>query len=779
MHERETHQNSPKQNGAQSNSSSAFGGAAATGTQTLLPAPAQQQLPVPMQGPLAPEQTAAAFNLAAVLDALRRRWFLALILGLIVGMGAAYGAWILIPAPFATFSEIRVEAYVPHPPGGGSGGPDFKTFKQTQMQLVKSPYVLKAALRDEQVSQSRLIQKVEERGEDPVRWLEENLNVSGRGTEFFRISLNGEHPSEVAAIVNAVTDAYKLEVVDKERIRVNQRLNLFNDLLADAQDKLDIQRRNLRDIAENSAANNSQLTEKQKHLLETRLALHQQLAQVKFDIMNLNILLDFQKKQANQQQDTPIDKSIIDAHIAGDPEFVKLTGRLDRLDSLLRWQKKNLSQNHPQIEKTKTQIAQMEKDLDALREKMAPEVQRRLVEGMNAQQNASQSQNETRLKFLQAKKEALQEEIDGIQVKQSNLGVSGLAMEDQAKEVERQEMFVKALANVVTRMNAELRLRDEEPRVKIYRKAAVPQKPSRKKKYMGTAMAGMGGFGLVLFGLVFLDIRARKISSVQQVTAGVGLPVVGSVPLMPRNAKARSNGRWSNRARYWHGVLTEAIDAARTLLMREAKLNSMNVFMVASAIGGEGKTTVVSHLATSLARAGKHVLLIDGDMRRPFIHRTFDAALEPGLAEVLRGEIELEEALQPSGIARLPILSAGLLNQKTLELLAQGRLRELLDEWATKFDFILFDTSPILPVTDSLLIAQHVDGVLFTVRRDVSRISKVMAASHRLSMLGVPVLGAMAVGLDDGVYGHRYPYRYGYQSYAGSMGSDAETDSAA
>lgn len=733
----------------------------------LMPALTDQRLAVPMTAPPPPDPPQTPFNLAAILGALRRRWFIAITLGMIVGSGAAYAAWTLIPAPYSTFSEIRVPVDLLHPPGGRGGfGPEFNTYKQTRMQLVTSPNVLTAALRDEEVSQSSLIKDVVDRDEDPVAYLEQNLSVSNRGTEFFRISLSGDDPREVKTVVDAVTNAYKVEVVDKERDTHEDRIRLLDDLLSSAQDELDTLRTGMSELAKgNSATNNLQFVEEQKHLLEERAALHQQLAETKFEILNLNILLDFQNQQSSQLQGTPIDEAVIDAYVVQYEEFQNLQSRKNRLASLLRWQKKNLSENHPEIDKTESQIAQIEQDLDVFRKKMEPEVRRKLIEGMKAEDTLSKSQIEARLAFLESKKNALEEKIEGIQVQQQVSGVTNLQVEEQAKKIARQEMFVYALQDVIRRMVHEAKLRDKEPRIETFRHAAIPRTPDTKKKYAGTAMAGLGGFALVLAGIVLLDIRARRISSLQQLTDRVGIRVVGTVPTMPRNARIRSNGRWSTRARYWHGVLTESIDAARTLLIREANLHSMNVFMVASAVGGEGKTTVVSHLATSLARAGKHVLLIDGDMRRPFIHRTFDVSLEPGLAEVLRGEIELDEAIQPCGIARLPILAAGLLSQDTLEVLAQGRMREFLAEWADRFDFILFDTSPILPITDSLLIAQHVDGVLFSIRRDVSRVSKVVAACERLTRLGVPVLGAMAIGLDDGVDGFWYPYRNGYNSY--------------
>jgi capsular exopolysaccharide synthesis family protein len=210
-------------------------------------------------------------------------------------------------------------------------------------------------------------------------------------------------------------------------------------------------------------------------------------------------------------------------------------------------------------------------------------------------------------------------------------------------------------------------------------------------------------------------------------------------------------------------VLTESVDATRTLLLRHAHVNSTKIVMIASATGGEGKTTLSCHLATSLARAGREVLLIDGDIRRPSVHRVFDLKSKPGFCEVLTGKVELPDALHQVSPAGLTVLTAGRVDADALRVLAQDKLGQMLDVARNQFDFVILDTSPILPVTDALLMAQFMDGVLFSIRRDVSRAAKVAAAVQRVSMLGVNILGAVAIGLDEGPAKSRYSYyHYGY-----------------
>ena len=150
------------------------------------------------------------------------------------------------------------------------------------------------------------------------------------------------------------------------------------------------------------------------------------------------------------------------------------------------------------------------------------------------------------------------------------------------------------------------------------------------------------------------------------------------------------------------------------------------------------------------------------------MHRAFDLPPGQGVCEVLRGEAKLEDCIQelnsPAGLSVLP---AGKINQQVLRLLALDSLDEMLKPLKHEYDFIIIDSSPLLPVTDGLLVAQHVDGVILSIRRDVSRMGKVVMACQKLSMLGIPLLGAVTIGLQE--ENHYYP-KSGYKHYGYGQG---------
>src|SRR5207247_1833903 len=140
-----------------------------------------------------------------------------------------------------------------------------------------------------------------------------------------------------------------------------------------------------------------------------------------------------------------------------------------------------------------------------------------------------------------------------------------------------------------------------------------------------------------------------------------------------------------------------------------------------------GKTSLASQLAASLARAWRKTLLVDGDLRNPAAHRLFDLPLEPGLSEVLRGEVNVTDAVKPTSLSRLWLMSAGHWDAHAVQALAQDGVGTMFEQLKEQYDFIVVDSCPVLPVADSLLLAQHVDGVIFSILRDVSRMPSVHA----------------------------------------------------
>jgi capsular exopolysaccharide synthesis family protein len=182
--------------------------------------------------------------------------------------------------------------------------------------------------------------------------------------------------------------------------------------------------------------------------------------------------------------------------------------------------------------------------------------------------------------------------------------------------------------------------------------------------------------------------------------------------------------------------------------------------MVTSALSGEGKTSLAGHLAVSLARAGRRTLLIDGDMRKPTLHRLVNLPSDVGLTDLLEGDDALGHAVRATQVSGLWLLPAGVQKGRGTQALSHdGRVRQMFERFRAEFDIVLLDTSPVLLVTDPLLLGEHADAVLLSLLRDVSRLPTVYLACQRLADMGIRVLGGVVNGIAGEFYGP--PYEYG------------------
>jgi capsular exopolysaccharide synthesis family protein len=187
--------------------------------------------------------------------------------------------------------------------------------------------------------------------------------------------------------------------------------------------------------------------------------------------------------------------------------------------------------------------------------------------------------------------------------------------------------------------------------------------------------------------------------------------------------------------------------------MREAELSDFRVIQITSSIAGEAKTTVACQLAKSIARAHRNTVLVDFDLRRPSVHESFAMPLDKGVCELLRGENTVDEVLRPTEQDSLSIVTAGRCDRFALEGLTKRLVDEVISSLRDQFEFVIIDSSPVLPVVDALLIAQRSDATILTALRDVSRGPQLQEAEERLRQVGVNIAGTIVTTKADSWYG--------------------------
>jgi capsular exopolysaccharide synthesis family protein len=211
---------------------------------------------------------------------------------------------------------------------------------------------------------------------------------------------------------------------------------------------------------------------------------------------------------------------------------------------------------------------------------------------------------------------------------------------------------------------------------------------------------------------------------------------MGTLPFIPPTIMRRL-GSNTRRSQLWKMRYTEAVDGVVARLLHSAEGEEAHVVLVTSAMSGEGKTWLATQLAMGLARAQRSTVLVDFDIRQPALNGALGLPLGPGVCEALRGQGDIAQMVQPTDTEYLSVVTAGNWDRQVLPALANGSICPLLDRLRENFDFVIIDSSPLLPVVDSRLICKRVDAVLLSVLRDVSEASKVQAAQEMLDAFGV------------------------------------------
>jgi capsular exopolysaccharide synthesis family protein len=325
-------------------------------------------------------------------------------------------------------------------------------------------------------------------------------------------------------------------------------------------------------------------------------------------------------------------------------------------------------------------------------------------------------------------------------------------------EADREDLNI--VTELTRRISSEveaIQVETEAPaRIQELARADVPQLRDEYRKMKAGGAFAFGAFGFALIGVSFWEFRARRVDSVEDVAAGLGLRLVGALPALPSRNRVASRSRKSVQNERWQNILIESVDATRTMLLHASRVENIHVVMVSSPVKGEGKSSLACHLAASLARAGRKTLLVDCDLRSPTLHRLLGLPLGPGLGELLRDEIGIDGAIVESMASSLDVITAGQCDDLAIQALAGDRLRALLSNLRNRYDFIIVDSSPVLPVADSLLVSQSVDAIIFSVLREVSRLPQIYSAYERFAALGVKTLGAVVNGVQNEVYSVPY-----------------------
>jgi succinoglycan biosynthesis transport protein ExoP len=468
---------------------------------------------------------------------------------------------------------------------------------------------------------------------------------------------------------------------------------------------------------------------------------------------------------------------------AGDPGIAKLSGAL--LD--LSLERENLlvtlTPQHPQIRDLDARIASIRESLDT-RVRAAREGLLRELRVKN--------------QILEGRAGDVQRQIQRVRQEQRALPELARQYAQLQRELTQNETLLSTLQSKL--QEVQIKEREQVEEVSLVRPATVPGSPMNPPQTAGKVFAGLLiglTVGLVLaFVLESLD---TSIGTIQDVESYLETPVLGLIPLIdpvkdpllappedePEGSPVSAMRPFLVSLLSPQSTVAEAYRSLRTNVEFLSLEKNVKTLCITSASLMEGKTTTAINLAITIAQMGKRTLLVEADLRKPFLHHAFGIPRDPGLTEVIVGNKEWRECLRtttdlmlgPLGVERLMtmpnvdklfLLASGTPPPNPAEFLNSQRMQDLIAQFREQFDFVIFDCPPILPVTDAAILASKTDGTLMVYRvgkiaRSALKRAKALLENVRGRVLGVVLTGLKAETSADYEELQYYRYAYGHE----------------
>ncbi|MBJ7323326.1 MAG: polysaccharide biosynthesis tyrosine autokinase [Rhodococcus sp.] len=326
---------------------------------------------------------------------------------------------------------------------------------------------------------------------------------------------------------------------------------------------------------------------------------------------------------------------------------------------------------------------------------------------------------------------------------------------------ERARDIANAMATELTEQVRELETPanggDPAAGVKTFQQAEASSTPVSPKTKRNLALGAAVGLLLGIALAVLRDRLDNTIKGRREIEAISGKALVGTIPF-DKERKAHPAVDFQDLTQ---SASAEAFRELRTNLQFLEVDHPPRVIVVTSAIPSEGKTTTAVNLAVALAEAGHHVALVEGDLRRPRVSKYMGLIGSVGMSTVLAGQATVEEVLQPTKYEGLQAMASGPIPPNPSELLGSEASRALLVELRSRFDYVIVDGAPLLPVTDSAVLTTHADGALLVTRYGHTKSNELARAIGNLETIGARVLGVV-LALTPSKKGDMYSYSYNY-----------------
>lgn len=633
-------------------------------------------------------------------------------------------------------------------------------FIETEFQVINSEVVLTNV-----VNELDLMRRWGEKyaGGEPLKMTEalmllrSRMDLSPRrNTSIIEIRVISEDPQEAADIANAVARSY-------ERYRIEQRKKLSMGGIAvlvdrleehqkridETQRELDRLRRELQISDVDAAGTGPSL------LLESETVRRMEALRIEAKSQ-----YEAEAKLLEQLKSVPRDQlpQVLSAAMRDDPQLTELLQSLNLAEQTLIQLRRDYADEHPTVVTVRKQIEDLKRKIT------------NRVDGLLLGLEVRVASLKERLDSIVAEfEEARRKDIEKVEKSRPYF--------EKKRELENLIAFQRVLENKLKAERIDVDL-PKTAMVTIVEQAQPGLRPVQPKKGLNIALGVI--FGLVVgVGLAFfIEYLDTSVKTIDDVERALGAPVLGVIP--QNVGLLLEEGAESPHA--------EAYRVLRTNILFSRKDERLNTLVVVSAGAGEGKTTTVLNLATVFAQSNQRVLIVDSDLRRPALHKRLKVSNAIGLTNYLLRQNKLEEVIQTTQLPTLDFMPSGKLPSSSLGILSSQAMRELIQELKQRYDFVFFDSPPIMGVSDASILASEVDMALQVIQyrrypQPMNIRAKQMIEKVGGNLVGI-VLNNINLSQDESYYYysgyyHDYYYRSDDSEKSDSGKGREKTDKAA
>jgi succinoglycan biosynthesis transport protein ExoP len=663
----------------------------------------------------------------------------------------------LLPSSYASTARIKIENDAPDisPIGAGSGYSGFDAYYiQTEFEIMQSELVL-----------GRLISKLnlnEEWGKKyngnvPLKTDETMQLVKGRmslsperNTKLIDITVYSEDRDDAARLANGIAEAYRDYRISLNLDKTTNGINVLessfqaeNEQIQTMQSNVDFLRTNLNivDFDPNSTGPSPTIPQEDlQHYNEHRLELEENYTKLNVQLIQLQTF--------RTDQNTDKLRNVLPT-IVSDGELSDSLGKLREAEQRMATLKIDYSTNYPDVMKTQSLIDELNSEIDAR------------VDGIMAGLDAQ-------VKSEKASLDLLTGTVQDAVTKDREEAERGQPYWEAKRNLESTIEFHKLLQAKIESDRLDLQL-PKTSMVEILDQAKPGIAPVRPNKtlniILGIVVGLVVGVGLAFF-IEYLDTSVKTIDDVERAFQA---PVLG---VIPQNVGYLVDDK-SGENRH-----AEAYRVLHTNLLFSRKDDKLNTIVVVSAGAGEGKSTTTLNLATVFAQSGKRVLVVDSDLRRPTLHKLLRVGNNLGLTNYLLKQNTLEEIVQTTPVPTLHFMASGKLPSGSMGILGSSQMKEMISELKKRYDYIFFDSPPILGVSDASILASEVDLVLQVIQYRRYPQPMNLRAKQLIEKVGGNFVGIVLNNINMSQDESYYYYSGYYHDYYYSRSEDSQAAAA-